>query len=207
MTVWAGLQVKQINFVVDVYNMDRMHVAKKTKIILILSVVCIGLLICFLVLLINSKIKVISESEKRSVSTITFCLKNYIAENEGCFPTSVEDLEKKGFLKKVPYGNKQGEYYYRIYAPDMTAWEGWLPFQQFNQFTFQYGVKVEDIELKEGRLFSKADHTQIFLFKGPFFERLITEYEAASLELYQEMVRLQKKTKQNSFNPNPKNQL
>ncbi len=115
-------------------------------------------------------------------------LKSYIVRNSGSFPESQEEFIRKGFLKIESSKESSKESFYLRGLWDEPAWHR---IGYFENFTIRYGFKIEDIYLKDNRLYSINNNEQIFLIKGPYMQRLRKVYKSISFNLYSEMLRLQ----------------
>lgn len=116
--------------------------------------------------------------------------KEYISQNNGSFPSSEEDLINKGFLAKK---NLKESRITRYYIPDPVYGVG-ATANYFHEWKIEYGVKLEDLKVEEGKLYDINTNMQMVLIRGPFIRRdrfLNKVYEEVSLDLYNEMLHFQ----------------
>lgn len=129
-------------------------------------------------------------------------ISSYIQENQGNFPVSEDDLIQQHFLKKAKIEEKDKSYdVYFIrsfdYDPeDPENEKNWLHVRGrqdgFKALKILYGVRIEDIEVIDGKLYDKSTNQEILLIDGPH-KKSTQIYESCSLQWYKLM--LQEKQK------------
>jgi hypothetical protein len=127
------------------------------------------------------------EYQDRDLSLIISCLRNYISENEGSFPSSEEDLNNKGFIKK------ESLHVHSISISDSNnaGKRDWEEISNFEHFNIYYGIDINDVEAKDNKLYSNETKQQIFLINGRF-GKSGEIFEKASYDLYKEMLKYKK---------------
>jgi len=120
----------------------------------------------------------------------------YISANNGVFPMSEDDLLNKKFLKKAKIHD--GNEYYLKLGPSEFGEEAayhknvWFKFLRIN-----YGARVENIEVRGGKLYDKSTKKQVLLIDGPYKQHLQKRcYESVSLHLYELMLKEKQKAKE-----------
>ncbi|MBE0537623.1 MAG: hypothetical protein IH624_18310 [Phycisphaerae bacterium] len=114
------------------------------------------------------------------------CLRSFI-ESEGRFPLSEDELIEKGYYDrstspgriKLPPGYMDSE------KVD-SAEEQWFLCGHFSNFDIQYGIRLDDLYVRYGSLWSRKSSGRIRLIDGPFAS--VVPYEELSLELYRLML-------------------
>lgn len=146
----------------------------------------------------------LSWGSMQSVRAAASCIKLYIRENEGRFPTSEQDLINKGFVKIETYSNLKQRYSVRCHFRDIFArrrlnqvppvkkTEVWWTIIPLSKLNIKYGTKIDDIEVTDHRLYDKNTQAQIFLIESPYTIGKRQEHESISFELYKEMHQLQR---------------
>ena len=109
----------------------------------------------------------------------------FYIEQHGSFPESFSEWENSGYLRKI--STERRFYYQGRTAPLKGETERWSVFASFEDFVFAYGVKVDQLELREDRLFDKTTGERVFLVKGPCFWLARPIYNEYSVEFYELM--------------------
>ena len=116
----------------------------------------------------------------------------YINASSGSFPSSQEELEEKGYLQERKTHDGV-EYSIRFLPEDQDSWQD---FPAFAMFTVKYGVNLEDIEPRDGRLYDAASGAQVLLISdtiggldGPYKGFLQQTYEQISWNWYEQMIK------------------
>lgn len=138
-------------------------------------------MVIIVVLLIAIRIKRYAPSVANSLNRI-----RYTIEETGRFPESLNQWLASGFLKRI--GNADGPVYYVQVRPFPEEEERWEIFGDFKKFTFAYGAKIENLELKGNQLYNKETNKKIYLIRGPDFWLYKSTYAKFSKELYEIMV-------------------
>ena len=69
----------------------------------------------------------------------------------------------------------------------------WDPVENLKQYEIKYGADVNDIGLRDGRLYDVHSEDKVVLVEGPYKGRRFREtYNEVSVWLYKEMKRLEK---------------
>lgn len=166
-------------------------------------IIILGISLSFVAYCIYAYYTKLSWANMQRLQAVASCIKLYIEEHEGHFPTSQEDLIAKGFIKIETYGNLRHKYRVRFSVTDVfhnqdsnkapaVKMEGWMPISSFNEFNIRYGTRIEDIQVSGHRLYDKNTQAQILLVEGSYKRGLRQEHESISFELYKEMLRLQR---------------
>jgi len=156
----------------------------------VILIVCAGAAVCIFILFVNDWYIRLLDRERTSVDWLVGWLKLFIAENEGRFPSSQQELIDKGLLKVEPHA---GGYNYRVYMGGND--KGGAVFPLFERFSIRYGTNVDDLEIRNATLFDKLTHKEVLLVQG-FYPQLKQTYTVASVQLYYEMLGLQKQRRQ-----------
>ena len=176
-----------------------MKITRKTDIIAVTVFVCF---ICAVLIWQNHKVK---RGQEDIIYRVFSCIKLYLIHSNGTFPTSEDDLIKKGCIKKS-FEKGKGVYAYsiryyldevyeklypeNIYTVKMETWDNSV---RFNEFKIYYRAKLETLEIINNKLYDKTTHKPVLLIESPYEGKALREIsEKISLELYQEMLRLQK---------------
>ena len=111
----------------------------------------------------------------------------YLKENQGCFPESLDSWIESGYLKKG-FINERETYYLKgeKYSEDDKE-NLWHEIPYFASFDFAYGVKCEDIEKVNGKLYKKDTGEPILLVTGPANKIHRDIYENFSCKWYDVM--------------------
>ncbi len=109
----------------------------------------------------------------------------FYIEQHGSFPESFSEWESSGYLMKI--STERGFYYQGRTAPLKGETERWSVFASFEDFVFAYGVKVDQLELRKGKLFDKTTGERVFLVKGRAFWLFLPIYGEYSTQFYELM--------------------
>ena len=110
----------------------------------------------------------------------------YAKDNKGEFPKTEEDLIRSGYFRKI----KRDEhviYEYR-YDNSLEMEEGWSELNYFEDFNISYGTDINDLEIRNDKLYKKSTNTPFLFFQGPkrkYFQPRY--YHQLSLEIYKEI--------------------
>jgi len=132
----------------------------------------------------------LSQRYSHGVGDISSILYNYIQVTGGEFPNSEEELIARGFIRKVV---RDGEDMVEFYPVDPDEPDGekkeeaWREAYIFEQFNIAYGIKYEDLEVKDGRLYDKVKEEEVLLFQGERHYILDSFYRRSSVSLYELM--------------------
>jgi hypothetical protein len=149
----------------------------------------------------------------RTLEDVRECLSIYLHENGGYFPESKEDLIAKHCLRiGLPSETEpqwinhptymtvaRGNGYWPRDSIDSSDYTGdqthWTFCMLFDRYRIMYGVQIEDLELRGDKLYCRASGKHVRLLEpvSPVFERLGPHMDAASVELYHEMLRLRQR--------------
>ena len=116
---------------------------------------------------------------------LTSVLLKYIENNNGAYPETEKSLENHGFLKIVKSKDGNDQYYFRCEL-DNTDWR---EFPEYPEYTFLYGIDVDDVKIVDNILIDKMSGRQILLIDGPYKLLQNKTYEYYSLILFKTMTR------------------
>ncbi|MFA6176688.1 MAG: hypothetical protein WC765_08940 [Phycisphaerae bacterium] len=169
---------------------------KKSKIIMFIAL----FIVCYLCFCFYLKISSIKETFLNRVGS---CIKLYISQNDGNFPSSREDLFNKGYLtKETVDGNSHIRM--KIIQDFFNDWPSmeissdyktaYVSGVNFDRFDIRYGVEPKELKLEKNKLFDVHTNKHILLIDGPSKFSLTSYYlpkryyNFISVELYKEML-------------------
>jgi hypothetical protein len=134
---------------------------------------------------------------KVSALYVKGCIGGYILA-EGSFPGSRQELEEKGYLKKVE--DRPG--YYDVLMIQVVQkngvyllerkYENWHTVWNFDKLSLAYGVTTDELRLDGDILRDVNTNEQKLLIQGPHMSSLRDGYESFSLSLYKMMLQEKK---------------
>jgi hypothetical protein len=127
----------------------------------------------------------INSSYTPAIKDVHDMLEAYIQANEGDFPESENDLIQQGFFAREE--NPDGIRYRIMFNPENPDERYYTRY--FDEFIIAYGIKFEDIEIRDKKLIDKKTQKQILLIDGPH-RNIIGFYTGVSLSLYKKMAEL-----------------
>ena len=124
-------------------------------------------------------------------------ISSYIQANQGRFPSTEDDLQKDGYLRRT--GTVDETEYAIRYARDSGNWQ---PLSHFASFKIAYGASVEALELKGVKLHNRSTHEELLLIDGPYSWCLRrSHYRPISVRWYTLMRRAKQETRESSEIP------
>lgn len=129
------------------------------------------------------------------------CIEDFMILSKGVLPKTVDELIDKGILlkrKDIVFSDEH-QYYYcpdiindakvgQHLADELVDIDNCVKFNHFERFVVLYGVKVEDIELIDNKLYEKPNGNKVLLITGPDSFLLNRKHcQKVSLELYKIM--------------------
>jgi len=159
--------------------------------------ICIFTLIICLLLIVSMFCSYFAMWMSIPVYRIGSCLKLYISNNNGNWPSSKDGLISQGYIKLIP--RQKGENYYEIktilgYVYDWNSdytlpkYETANSHEYFDRYSIKYGIRVEDLRIEKGKLVEVKTNLPVLLIEGPFKFLLKGEYRKVSRDLYKEML-------------------
>ena len=125
------------------------------------------------------------------VARVDTMVSAFIRNNNGRFPNSEDNLIHQGLLKKTE--SSQG---YKYFMRPVTAQgkviidAGWMELPRFKLFQLKYGIEVNDIEQRNGKLYDKSTGSEFLLIEGSYkktMKLLNSPYESTSIHWYKLM--------------------
>lgn len=162
-------------------------IKKRTKAIMVTFVVLISVLFC-IAPYIYMKVLIPAGNVVASMDTLEFTLVRYIKQNDGNFPSCEEELVRKDFLRTRNQESIDGQYSNLLIQSWMDP-NSWISFYGRDKLKVSYGLSIEDIYRRNGKLYDLSTNEQIFLIHGPYKIILDTEYEKTSNRLYKTMLK------------------
>ena len=112
----------------------------------------------------------------------------FIISNNGRFPDSEDSLIHQDLLKKSE--SAEGCKYFTRPATAggrLIADAGWLQLHRFELFRLKYGMRADDIQQRNGKLYDKATGNEVLLIEGPYKKTMKfvpTNYQTVSSHWY-----------------------
>jgi len=113
---------------------------------------------------------------------ITRLLICYVKENQGKLPETEDDLVRSGYFRKI---TKNDDIIYEFrYDNNLGENEGWNHLSHMEEFKIYYGVDLNDLEVRNGKLYNKSTNSVFVFFEGPRKYLLPRFYRKMSMEIY-----------------------